>query len=221
MPDLSQLRADAFGVGPSDSYQLAAPRPAIDAHMLYNGGPLIRLVLKGQDYDWPLADYARAEIGKPGHSVKFTTAPDGEETLEITNLRLASSIAETPAKSPRQRQAVTGLLRPRLCDCPDALLAHPTIGRTCTIPDSKLGCDISTSASYTEASMPTPQSDRPPSWNKYELEAVKSLRQVEELTSLDRDTLTRVYREYLIKLSPKRYGMKFRNVLKIMNGNAA
>jgi hypothetical protein len=65
------------------------------------------------------------------------------------------------------------------------------------------------------------QSDRPPSWTKYELEAVKSLRQVEELTSLDRDTLTRVYSEYVIKLSPKRYGMKFRNVLKIMNGNAA
>jgi hypothetical protein len=65
------------------------------------------------------------------------------------------------------------------------------------------------------------QSDRPPSWNKYELEAIKSLRQVEELTSLDRDTLTRVYPGYLIKLSPKRYGMKFRNVLKIMNGDAA
>jgi hypothetical protein len=65
------------------------------------------------------------------------------------------------------------------------------------------------------------QYDRPPSWTKYELESIKSLRQVEELTSLDRDTLVRVYPEYLIKLSPKRYGMKFRNVLKIMDGNAA
>jgi hypothetical protein len=68
--------------------------------------------------------------------------------------------------------------------------------------------------------MPTPaQSDRPPTWTKYELEAVKSLKQVEELTSLDRDTLARVYPEYLVKLSPKRYGMKFRNVLKILNGD--
>ena len=68
--------------------------------------------------------------------------------------------------------------------------------------------------------MPTP-SDRPPTWTKFELEAVKPLRQVEELTSLDRDTLTRVYPEFIVKLSPKRYGMKFKNVLKIINGDAA
>ena len=69
--------------------------------------------------------------------------------------------------------------------------------------------------------MLTPQSDRAPSWSKYELETVKTLRQVENLTSLDRDTLVRVYPEYLVKLSPKRWGMKFRNVLKIINGDAA
>jgi hypothetical protein len=57
-------------------------------------------------------------------------------------------------------------------------------------------------------------------WTKLELEAVKSLREVEELTSLDRDTLTRVYPEFIVRLSPKRYGMKFRNVLKIMSGEA-
>jgi hypothetical protein len=68
--------------------------------------------------------------------------------------------------------------------------------------------------------MPEIELDRPPSWTKYELESVKSLLQIEELTSLDRDTLVRVYPEYLIRVSPKRLGMKFRNVLKIMNGNA-
>jgi hypothetical protein len=68
--------------------------------------------------------------------------------------------------------------------------------------------------------MANTESDHPARWTKFELEAVKSLRQIEELTSLDRVTLVRVYPEYLVKLSPKRYGMKFRNVLKIMNGDA-
>ena len=67
--------------------------------------------------------------------------------------------------------------------------------------------------------MPT-ETERP-NWTKLELESVKPLRQVEELTSLDRDTLARVYPNYLVRLSPKRLGMKFRNVLKIMNGDAA
>jgi len=73
--------------------------------------------------------------------------------------------------------------------------------------------------SPTEVSMPT-ETERP-NWTKLELESVKPLRQVEELTSLDRDTLARVYPNYLVRLSPKRLGMKFRNVLKIMNGDAA
>lgn len=64
------------------------------------------------------------------------------------------------------------------------------------------------------------QIDSPPSWTKWELESVKSLPQIEQLTSLDRDTLIRVYPEFLIRVSPKRLGMKFRNVLKIMNGEA-
>lgn len=62
--------------------------------------------------------------------------------------------------------------------------------------------------------------DHAPTWTKYELESVKSLPQIEELTSLDRDTLVRVYPEFLVRVSPKRLGMKFRNVLKIMNGEA-
>jgi hypothetical protein len=87
----------------------------------------------------------------------------------------------------------------------------------------KLGRDISTPAFHTEPHMTDTQThlDRPPSWSKLELEAVKPLSVVEELTSLDRDTLVRVYPEYLVKLSPKRWGMKFRNVLRIMNGDAA
>jgi hypothetical protein len=79
---------------------------------------------------------------------------------------------------------------------------------------------IPTFTSDTEVPMPVSQLEREPSWTKYELEAVKSLSEVERLTSLDRDTLVRVYPEYLVKLSPKRLGMKFRNVLKIMNGDA-
>jgi hypothetical protein len=81
--------------------------------------------------------------------------------------------------------------------------------------------DGTSPARDTEVSMPISQSERSPTWTKYELEAVKSLREVEDLTSLDRDTLVRVYPDYLVKLSPKRLGMKFRNVLKIMNGDAA
>jgi hypothetical protein len=96
-----------------------------------------------------------------------------------------------------------------------------TAVRGWTIRGREPKCDIATSASPTEASMPTPQSDRPPTWTKYELEAVKPLRQCEELTSLDRDTLVRVYPQYLVRLSPKRLGMKFRNVLRIINGDAA
>ena len=69
--------------------------------------------------------------------------------------------------------------------------------------------------------MPVSQLEREPTFTKYEMESVKSLSEVERLTSLDRDTLVRVYPEYLVKLSPKRWGMKFRNVLKIMNGDAA
>jgi hypothetical protein len=69
--------------------------------------------------------------------------------------------------------------------------------------------------------MPEAELDRPPTWTKYELESVKSLPEIEQLTSLDRDTLVRVYPEYLIRLTQRRLGMKFRNVLKIMNGDAA
>lgn len=78
---------------------------------------------------------------------------------------------------------------------------------------------------YVDPIRRTPMSDveleRPPKWTKLELEKVLPLREVEDLTSLDRDTLTRVYRPMMVKLSPKRWGMKFRNVLRIINGDAA
>jgi hypothetical protein len=104
--------------------------------------------------------------------------------------------------------------------------AKPTNGsgavRSVAIPGREPERDISTSTSLTEVPMPSLQSEtRSPNWTKLELESVKSLRQVEEMTSLDRDTLTRVYGEYIVKLSPKRYGMKFRNVLRILSGDAA
>jgi hypothetical protein len=114
---------------------------------------------------------------------------------------------------------------PQPTDATDERHTAPTNGvraRTeITVP--KPGRDISTPAFQTESHMTDSQThlDRPPSWSKLELEAVKPLSKVEELTSLDRDTLVRVYPEYLVKLSPKRWGMKFRNVLRIMNGDAA
>jgi hypothetical protein len=85
------------------------------------------------------------------------------------------------------------------------------------------GRDIPALTSHTEVTMPVSvsQSERESSWTKLQLESIKSLSEVEELTSLDRDTLVRVYPDFLVRLSPKRLGMKFRNVLKIMNGDAA
>ena len=63
--------------------------------------------------------------------------------------------------------------------------------------------------------------NRPPKWTKEDLEKVKSLSEVEEWTSLDRDTIIRAYPEFLVRLAKRRWGMKFRNVLRIINGDAA
>jgi hypothetical protein len=57
-----------------------------------------------------------------------------------------------------------------------------------------------------------------PSW--LELESVKSLAEVSEITSLSEDTITRRYPELIVHLSPRRRGMKVRNILKITNGEA-
>jgi hypothetical protein len=128
------------------------------------------------------------------------------------SIRTMFSVALAPAEHPRAGQAGNG----QGCDR----------GRTFPAPANQLRAhnrqrDIPTLTSDTEVPMSVSQLEREPSWTKYELEAIKSLSEVEELTSLDRDTLVRVYPEYLVKLSPKRRGMKFRNVLKIMNGDAA
>ena len=60
--------------------------------------------------------------------------------------------------------------------------------------------------------------ERPPTW--LELESVKPLAEVEEITSLDRDSIIRHYRHLLVRLSPMRWRMKLRYALAIANGTA-
>jgi hypothetical protein len=60
--------------------------------------------------------------------------------------------------------------------------------------------------------------ERPPSW--LELESVKKMPVVEEITSLSADNLRRNYPDYVVKLSPKRDGMKLKHALAIANGTA-
>ena len=60
--------------------------------------------------------------------------------------------------------------------------------------------------------------ERPPSW--LELESVKKMPVVEEITSLSADNLRRNYPYYVVKLSPKRDGMKLRHALAIASGTA-
>jgi hypothetical protein len=55
--------------------------------------------------------------------------------------------------------------------------------------------------------------DQRPSWR--ELEQILSLEEAETLTSLSRDTLVRRYPQYVVRLSPKRLGIKLRHVLTI------
>jgi len=43
---------------------------------------------------------------------------------------------------------------------------------------------------------------------------------VEEITSLSADTIRRTYPEFIIKLSPRRDGMKLKDALAIANGTA-
>jgi hypothetical protein len=55
-----------------------------------------------------------------------------------------------------------------------------------------------------------------PSW--LELERVIPLIEVEGITNLSRDSLDRHHRSKFVRLSPRRIGMKIRNVLAIVNG---
>jgi hypothetical protein len=59
----------------------------------------------------------------------------------------------------------------------------------------------------------------PPSW--IELETIKSLTVARQITSLSPDTLKRSYPEYCIRLSDRRYGMKFKHILGIAAGEIA
>jgi hypothetical protein len=60
--------------------------------------------------------------------------------------------------------------------------------------------------------------ERPPSW--IELESVQKMSVVEEITSLSGDALRRIYPSYVVKLSPRRDGMKLKHALAIANGTA-
>jgi hypothetical protein len=57
-----------------------------------------------------------------------------------------------------------------------------------------------------------------PSW--LELEAVWPLSGAERMTSLDRDTLLGIYGHLCVRVSPKRWGMKLKNILSIADGSA-
>ena len=60
--------------------------------------------------------------------------------------------------------------------------------------------------------------ERPPSW--IELESVQRMKVVEKITSLSGDNLRRTYPDFVVKLSPRRDGMKLKHALAIANGTA-
>jgi hypothetical protein len=60
--------------------------------------------------------------------------------------------------------------------------------------------------------------ERPPSW--LELESIVKMPRVEKITSLSADNLRRNYSDYVVKLSPRRDGMKLKHALAIANGTA-
>ncbi|HVI66765.1 MAG TPA: hypothetical protein VM910_29950 [Bradyrhizobium sp.] len=60
--------------------------------------------------------------------------------------------------------------------------------------------------------------ERPPSW--IELESVKRMAVASQMTSLSGDALRRNYPDLIVKLSPKRDGMKLKDILAIANGTA-
>jgi len=60
--------------------------------------------------------------------------------------------------------------------------------------------------------------ERPPSW--IELESVQKMPVVEKITSLSGDNIRRNYPHLVIKLSPRRDGLKLRDALAIANGTA-
>jgi hypothetical protein len=66
--------------------------------------------------------------------------------------------------------------------------------------------------------MSAEKTDRP-TW--LELESVLPMPKAESVTSLSEDTLERRYPHLIVKLSPRRKGMKLKHALAIANGDAA
>jgi hypothetical protein len=64
--------------------------------------------------------------------------------------------------------------------------------------------------------MSTVKKSERPSW--LELERVLPLPEVEEMTSLSRDSLDRHHSNKIVDLSPRRRGMRVKDVLAIING---
>jgi hypothetical protein len=60
--------------------------------------------------------------------------------------------------------------------------------------------------------------DQMPTW--LNLESVQRLSMVEKITSLSPESLRRLYPGYIVKLGPRRDGMKLKHALLIANGTA-
>jgi hypothetical protein len=63
-----------------------------------------------------------------------------------------------------------------------------------------------------------PADDRNPTW--LELERVLALGEVERITGISKDTLQRHHADKIVRLSPRRRGMKLRDALAITKGLA-
>jgi hypothetical protein len=62
----------------------------------------------------------------------------------------------------------------------------------------------------------SPEETKRPTW--LELERILPIPKVEEITSLSHDSLERHHKDKIVNLSPRRRGMKLRDVLAIVNG---
>jgi hypothetical protein len=60
--------------------------------------------------------------------------------------------------------------------------------------------------------------ERPPSW--IELESVQKMKVVEKITSLSGDNIRRNYPHLVVRLSPRRDGLRLRDALAIAHGTA-
>lgn len=65
----------------------------------------------------------------------------------------------------------------------------------------------------------TPEQSERPRW--VELERIVPLDEAEQLTSLSHDTLRRRFPNLIVNLSPRRVGIRLRDVLAINSGDAA